>query len=76
MAFFHVFARFRLCLENFVPEGDKSRGVGHFTTNDVLLSENIHKKGQKGPKKVKIRFRLCLESIGAERDEITGRRPV
>ena len=82
MAFFHVFARFRLCLEDFVPEGDKSRGVGPFTTKYVLFSKNIHKKGQK----VKIghkwhfyvfaRFRLCLEDFVAEGDKITGRRPV
>ena len=83
MAFFHVFARFRLCLEDFVPEGDKSRGVGPFTTNYVLFSKNIHKKGQKGQKQVTngifyvfARFRLCLEDFVAEGDKITGRRPV
>ena len=82
MAFLHVYARFRLCLQDFVPEGDKSRGVGPFTTNYVLFSKNIHKKGQKGQKQVKngifffAPFRLCFEDVVAKDDEITGRMPV
>ena len=82
---FMSFARFRLCLEDFVSEGDKSWGVGPFTTKYVLFSKNIHKRVKKVKKVKKVtngifyvfaRFRLCLEDCVAEDDKITGRRPV
>ena len=81
MAFFHVF----LPVSDYdskisSPTATKSRAVHPFTTNDVLLFENIHKKGQKGQKQVTngkfyvfARFRLFFGDFVAKGDEITGR---
>ena len=65
------------------PKATKSWAVRPFTTNDVLLFENIHKKVKKGQKQVTngkfyvfARFRLFFGDFVAEGDEITGRRTV
>ena len=79
MAFFHVF----LPVSDYVSKISSSWAVRPFTANDILFSENIHKKGQKGQKQVTngkfylfSRFRLFFGDFVAEGDEITGRRTV
>ena len=82
--FFHVF----LPVSDYIskissPKTTKSRAVCPFTTNVVLLFENIHKKGQKRSKtghKWQVlslaRFRLFFGDFVAEGEEIKGRRTV
>ena len=59
MAFFHVFARFRLCLEDFVAEGDE------ITDRRYVY----HERGAGGPSMYFRRYFV------AEGGEITGRKP-